>query len=134
MAQTSLIHPSDSDSGSGGTKGPEFVQCIDGQETQMHEVWCFGLKGITHEVHPTVQVDVGAGVIGEFLYNYLTKNGRRIPILGKFQLMEMLNNLKLPASTELVDLFGMTIYWIHALVREAVVPIKNGEFGRGTLQ
>ena len=86
------------------------------------------------EVHPTARLDICTGVLVELNSDYLTENGRRIPILGKFLLMEMLNNLKLPASTELVDLFGLTISWIHALVREAVVPIKNGELGRGTLQ
>ena len=54
------------DSGSRGTKVPEFIRCVDGREPQMHEVWYLGFNGITREVHPTAQVDVGAGVVGEF--------------------------------------------------------------------
>ena len=34
------------------------------------------------EVRPTAQVDVGAGVLGEFFSDYLAESGRRIPILG----------------------------------------------------
>ena len=49
----------------------------------MHEIWCLGSDDITREVHPTAQVDVGAGVVGQFLPNYLSENGRTIPILGQ---------------------------------------------------
>ena len=49
----------------------------------MHEVWCFGSDGITSIVYPTARVDVGAGVVGLFLSDYLTENGRRIPIIGQ---------------------------------------------------
>ena len=65
-----------SDSGIRGTKGPEFTQCIDGWEQQMHEIWCLGSDGITREVHPTAQVDVGNGVVGQLLFDYLSENGR----------------------------------------------------------
>ena len=55
---------------------------MDGQDHQVHEVWAFSDDGITREVHLTAQVDVGAGVIGQFSSDYLTESGRRIPILG----------------------------------------------------
>ena len=45
-----------SNSGSEGTKGPEFIRCADGRDPQMHEVWDFGYDGITREVHPTARV------------------------------------------------------------------------------
>ena len=34
------------------------------------------------EVHPTVRVDVGAGVVGEFSTNYLNPSWRRVPMFG----------------------------------------------------
>ena len=49
----------------------------------MHEVWDFGDDVITCEVRPTAQVDVGAGVVGQFLSNYFTENGHIIPILSQ---------------------------------------------------
>ena len=69
-----------SDSGSRDEDGPEFIRCMDIQEPQIHEVWNFGEDSVTPEVHPTAQVDVGAGFVGEFSTNYLTGNGRRIPM------------------------------------------------------
>ena len=54
------------DSGGGDAEGPKFIQCMDGQEPQIHEVWTFGEDGVTREVHPTAQVDVSAGLVGEF--------------------------------------------------------------------
>ena len=53
-----------SDYGSGDEDGPEFIRCVDGQESQIHEVWTFGEDGVTHEVHPTAQVDIGTGFVG----------------------------------------------------------------------
>ena len=35
----------------------------------MHEVWCFGSDGITCEIHPEEQVDIGDGVVGQFSYD-----------------------------------------------------------------
>ena len=50
-------------------EGPEFIQCVDVREPQIHEVWDFGDNGVTHEVHPTVQVDVVSGVVREVASN-----------------------------------------------------------------
>ena len=75
-----------SDYGSGGTEGPEFILFVDGREPQIHEVWAFGSDGITHEVHPTAQVDIIAGVMGEFSSDSLTESGRRITILRKISM------------------------------------------------
>ena len=33
-----------------------FIQCVDGREPQIHEVWSLGLDGIIIEVHPKAQV------------------------------------------------------------------------------
>ena len=57
---------SPSNSGSRDTEGPEFIRCVDGREPQIHEVWDFGFDGITQEVLPTAQVDIGAGFMGDF--------------------------------------------------------------------
>ena len=55
-----------SDSGSGDDEGPKLIQCVDGQETQIHEVWTFCENSVMHEFHPTSRLDLGAGFVGEF--------------------------------------------------------------------
>ena len=52
------------DSGSGGEDGPEFICCVDGRQPQIHEGWTLGEEGVTHGVHPTVHLDIGAGFVG----------------------------------------------------------------------
>ena len=64
----------------------------------MHEVWDFDSDWITCEVHSTVQLDVGAGVVGQFSSNCLTENGRRIPILGKNFISGSVEYLVIPES------------------------------------
>ena len=54
-----------------------------GREPQIHEVWAFGEDGITREVHPTAQVDVGAEFVEEFAKKHLTEGWYRIPIFGR---------------------------------------------------
>ena len=71
-----------SDSGSGDEDVPEFIRCVDGREPQNREAWTFGEDGVMREVHLTVQVDVGAGLVGEFATNYFTPSWRRIPMFG----------------------------------------------------
>ena len=56
---------------------------MDGQESQIHEVWAFSDDSVTSEFQTTARVDVGAGVVGEFSSDYLTESGRRIPIIGR---------------------------------------------------
>ena len=53
-----------SDSGIGITSDTALIQCVDGQEPQIHEFWCLGLDGIRREFCPTAQVEVTAGTIG----------------------------------------------------------------------
>ena len=50
-------------SGSRDAEGPEFIQCVDGREPQINEVWNFGEDGVTCEFHPTARVDVGSGFL-----------------------------------------------------------------------
>ena len=75
-----------SDSGSGDSEVPKFIQCVDGREPHIHEVWAFGEDGVTREFYLTVQVDVGAGVVGEFATYYLTESWHRIPIFGRISI------------------------------------------------
>ena len=58
-----------SDSVSGDEDGPEFIQCVDGRQPQIHEVWTFGEGGVTWEVHLKAQVDVGSGFVEEVVIN-----------------------------------------------------------------
>ena len=58
-----------SDFGSGDAEGLEFIRCVDEREPHIREVWTFSEDGVTHEVHLTVQVDIGARVVGEFASN-----------------------------------------------------------------
>ena len=73
---------SPSNSGNNDAEGPEFIQCVDGREPQIHEVWTFGEDGVTREVHPTAQLDVVSGLVGEFATNYLTVICCRFPMFG----------------------------------------------------
>ena len=62
----------------------------------MHEIWCFCYDGITPEVHPTGLVDVGDVVVGQLSSNYLTENGRRIPIIGQIPINGVVKYLGIP--------------------------------------
>ena len=42
-----------------------------------------GEDGVTPEVHPPAQVDVGAGIVSDFVTHYLTENRRRVPMFVK---------------------------------------------------
>ena len=47
------------------------------------KMWCLGLYTIGQEVHPTTHVEILDGTIGEFVTDYLAKNGLRIENIGK---------------------------------------------------
>ena len=72
-----------SDPGSGINEATAFIQCVDGWESQIHEVKCMDLDNISHEVHPTDWVEVISGTVGEFVTDYRAENGRRIQIIGQ---------------------------------------------------
>ena len=127
----SILRPSDS--GSGDSEGSKFIRCVNGREPQIDEVWAFGENGVTYEVHPTARVDVGSRVVGEFSSNYITGIRRRIPLLNRFPLMDVLNIWAFLTYIELVGPFGLVISWLLVLVWETVVPppIITGEFKLG---
>ena len=58
-----------SDSCSGSNKYVDFVQFVDSQELQIHEMWCLGSDGVTLKIHTTALVEVGAGTVGQFTTN-----------------------------------------------------------------
>ena len=72
-----------SNSGSGDEDRSKFVQYVDGREPEVHKICTFGEDGVTPKVHTTAQVDVSAGFVSEFSTNYLTEDGRRIPMFGR---------------------------------------------------
>ena len=76
ISQTSI-------SGSGNDDGLEFIWCVGGRQPEIHEVLTFGDDGIMPEVHLTEIVDVGTFVGDYFATNYLTENGRRVPMFGR---------------------------------------------------
>ena len=43
-----------------------------------------------------MQVDVGTGFVGQFLFGYLTENGRRIPILSQISISGSVEYLGIP--------------------------------------
>ena len=59
---------------SSSTEDTKFIQCVDGQETQIHKLWCLSLDSITHEAHSTEQVEVVAETVEELTIDYLFEN------------------------------------------------------------
>ena len=84
--------------GSGSIEDTNFIQCVDGHEPQIHAFWCLGLDNITRRVHPTALVEVISGTDGDFLTNYLPKNGRRIQIIGHLSVNNNVQILGVPAQ------------------------------------
>ena len=103
---------------------------MDGREPQIHKVWDFGSDGITCEVCPKARLDVGAGVVGELLSDYLTESRRRVPILGQISINGSSEYWEFLTSTGPVGPFGVPISWLPILIGEMVVPapIRTGKF------
>ena len=87
------------DYGTGSADGTDFIKCIDGQESQIHEFWCLGLDRIIRKVHPTVQVEVNSRTVGDFVTNYLAENGRRIKIIGQLYTNDSVQFLGFPVQS-----------------------------------
>ena len=85
-----------SEYGSRGTKSVEFIQCFDGREPQVHKIWCLGSDGVTCEVHPTAQIDVGAETVGQLSNQYFAENERRIPVIGQISIKGSVKLLGIP--------------------------------------
>ena len=57
------------DSGSTSDEATAFIQFINGQEPQVHELWCLVLYEMSCKVLPTARVEVTVGTVGEFVTN-----------------------------------------------------------------
>ena len=62
-------------------------------------MWCLCPDGVICEVHPTAQIDVVAETVGQFLTQYFSVNGRRIPIIGQISINRIVKILCIPADT-----------------------------------
>ena len=66
--------------GSGADDRLEFICCVGGQESQIHELWIFSEDGITRKVHPFARIDV-VNFSGDcFRTAYATEIGRIVSI------------------------------------------------------
>ena len=66
---------------------------------QIYEILCHSSDGVTREIYPTAQIDVGAETAGKFLTHYLSGNGRIIPIIGQISINGSVKLLGIPADT-----------------------------------
>ena len=74
---------SPSDSSSGDPDPSIFIQCVNGREPMVDELWFHGLDGLSRDVHPTARVELPTGDVREFIIDYLTPDRRRNIIIGK---------------------------------------------------
>ena len=58
-----------SDSGSGINKATALIQCVDGREPHIHDLWYLVLDGISCGGFTTAQVEVTDGTVGEVVTN-----------------------------------------------------------------
>ena len=84
--------------GGRSNKDTAFIQCVDGRDPHIHEVRSLGLDNITHKVHPKALVDIIAGTVGEFVTNYIAKNGGRIQIIGQLSINRSAQFLVVPTQ------------------------------------
>ena len=49
-----------------------------------YKLWCHGLNGLSHDVHPTVRLEIPNGNFGEFITEYLAADGRCNIIIGQY--------------------------------------------------
>ena len=71
-----------SNSGGRDSEIGDFIQCIDGIERQIHELWCHKIGGICCKLHPYARIEIKSGTVGEFVTEYFSENGRRNEIIG----------------------------------------------------
>ena len=70
----------------GGPETGAFIQCINGREPQIHVLWCHGIDRICHKVLPYQRIEIPDGTVGEFVTDYISKNGRRNQIIGELSI------------------------------------------------
>ena len=83
---------------SGGTKGFDFIGCVDSREPQMHEIWCLISDSITREFHLTSQIDVGASTVRQCATQYSDENSRRILVIVQISINISIKLLGIPTN------------------------------------
>ena len=107
-------------SGSRGTEVVEFIQCVDGQDAQMHKIWCIYSDGVTREVQLKAQIDIGVETFGHFLTQYFAQSVRRIPVISQISINGS------------VKLWGIPAYaWVCGLmfIENAKAPTLSNGWG-----
>ena len=110
--------------GSRSTESTAFIQCVDVREHQIHELWCLGLDGISHESHPTDQVEVIAGIIEEFLTNFFLENAHIILIIGK---ISVYNSVQILGITDQSGGSGLSFIF-NLLSRVEATELGSGNY------
>ena len=75
-----------------------FIKCVDGQEPQIHELWCLVLNNIIQKEYPTAHLEVISVTVGDFVTNYLTGNGRIIHIIWQISVNDRVHFWGVPAQ------------------------------------
>ena len=65
----------------------------------MREIWCLGSDGVTREVHPAAQIDVGAETVGQYSTQYFSENGRIIPVISQNSINRSVESVGITADT-----------------------------------
>ena len=112
-----------SDSGSGGTDTTAFIQCINGRDTQIKELWCLDLDRISCEVHPTARLDIVSVTVWEFFNNYLSKMDAESRLLDKFKSTTESKFWYCMTNPEEVDFHTSPISWLKLRMQGGAVPI-----------
>ena len=116
--------------GSGGPETGALIHCVNGRETQIHELLCWDIDGIFREVHPTVRVDIPSGTVGEFVTENLSENGWCNQIFGELSINGSVKCFRLYqiCGRELSYIVNL---WAHV---EATgwVSSSNGNLGSST--
>ena len=63
-----------------------FIHFINGWEPEIHQLWYYDIDGICHKVHTEAHVDIPDGTVGEFVTEYISKNGQRNHIIGELSI------------------------------------------------
>ena len=69
----------------------------------------------------TAQIEVAAGTVGQFTINYITENGRRIPIIGQLYMKGSVQLLGIP------DFFRSSGFLFIENLQAPTVPFGWGD-------
>ena len=112
-----------SNPGSGDDDGLEFIRCVGGRQPKIHEAWTFREDWNTHEVHYFARADVGSFVRECFATNYLTENGRRVPMFRRKWINWSFEWMVFLTFWGQIDPLGLPISWSLIQIGGAEVPV-----------